>query len=177
MGRRSQHSSDCREDLKLADHVAHRLRTSAWEWHKSLGLRLHPRSRVRAARPHVGDAGGGGLETEGGGTVTITDSTFDHNQAIGGSNIQGNSNNFIAGWGHGGAISNSSWTPTAGSPPGANPSTVIASDLIITNNQAIGGAGDTGPLAGLGNGRRLDNRYGGTFPLRNRTIAPHPATG
>jgi hypothetical protein len=126
---------------------------------------------------HVGDAGGGGLETEGGGTVTIADSTFDHNQAIGGSNIQGNANNFIAGWGHGGAISNSSWTPTEGTAPGANPSTVIASNLTITNNQAIGGSGDTGPLAGLGDGGGIENWYGGTFTLSNSTIAYNHAIG
>jgi hypothetical protein len=126
---------------------------------------------------HVGDAGGGGLETEGGGTVTITDSTFDHNQAIGGSNIQGNGINFIAGWGHGGGISNSSWTPTAGTAPGANPSTVIASNLTITNNQAIGGAGDTGPLAGLGDGGGIENWYGGTFTISNSTIANNRAVG
>jgi hypothetical protein len=126
---------------------------------------------------HVGDAGGGGLETEGGGTVTITDSTFDHNQAIGGSNIQGNSHNFIAGWGHGGAISNSSWTPTAGTSPGANPSIVIASNLTITNNEAIGGAGDTGPFAGLGDGGGVENWYGGTFTIGNSTIAHNQAIG
>jgi hypothetical protein len=126
---------------------------------------------------HVGDAGGGGLETEGGGTVTITDSAFDHNQAIGGSNIRGNGNNFIAGWGHGGAISNSSWTPTAGTAPGANPSTVIASNLTVTNNQAIGGAGDTGPLGGLGDGGGIENWYGGTFNISNSTIASNQAIG
>jgi hypothetical protein len=126
---------------------------------------------------HVGDAGGGGLETEGGGTVTIADCTFDHNQAIGGSNIQGNGNNFIAGWGHGGAISNSSWTPTAGTAPGANPSTVIASNLTVTNNQAIGGAGDTGPFAGLGDGGGIENWYGGTFTISNSTIAYNQAIG
>jgi hypothetical protein len=98
---------------------------------------------------HVGDGGGGALDKELGGTVTISDSTFDHNQAIGGSNIQGNSNNFIAGWGHGGAINNSSWNPIAVSAPGAIPSILIASNLTITNNQAIGGAADTGPLAGV----------------------------
>jgi hypothetical protein len=126
---------------------------------------------------HVGDAGGGGLETEGGGAVTITDSIFDHNQAIGGSNIQGNGNNFIAGWGHGGAISNSSWTPTAGTAPGANPSIVIASNLTITNNQTIGGAGDTGPLAGLGDGGGIENWYGGTFTISNSTITNNQAIG
>jgi hypothetical protein len=124
---------------------------------------------------HVGDAGGGGLETEGGGTVTITDCTFDHNQAMGGSNILGNSKNFIAGWGHGGAISNSSWTPTAGTSPGANPSTVIASNLIITNNDAIGGAEDTGPFAGLGDGGGIENWYGGTFTISNSMIAYNQA--
>ena len=126
---------------------------------------------------HVGDAGGGALETEGGGTVTITDSTFDHNQAIGGSNIQGNDHNFIAGWGHGGAISNSSWTPTAGTAPGANPSIVIASNLTITNNEAIGGAGCTGPLAGLGDGGGVENWYGGTFTISGSTIANNQAIG
>jgi hypothetical protein len=126
---------------------------------------------------HVGDAGGGGLETEGGGMLTITYSTFDHNQAIGGSNTQGNRHNFIAGWGHGGGISNSSWTPTAGTAPGANPSIVIASNLIITNNEAIGGGGDTGPLAGLGDGGGIENWYGGTFTISNSTIAYNQAIG
>jgi hypothetical protein len=66
-------------------------------------------------RGHVGDGSGGGLINLTNGTATITDSTFAHNEARGGSgNIGGDSASggrgaFIVGWGLGGAITNEGW--------------------------------------------------------------------
>ena len=54
---------------------------------------------------------------------------------------------------------------------------MIASNLIVTNNQAIGGAEDTGVLAGLGNGGGIEDWYGGTFTISNSTIAHNQAIG
>ena len=51
-------------------------------------------------------------------------------------------------------------------------STLTASNLTLTNNQAIGGAGNTaGPLAGDGIGGGLVAGAGGAATISNSTIA------
>jgi hypothetical protein len=103
--------------------------------------------------------------------ATVTNSTFYHNQALGGNDNTAGSGDFILGWGHGGAISNSNWLS-------AGPqSTLIASNLTITDNQAVGGTGNTGAFAGEGNGGGLENWFGGRVTISDSMIADNQAIG
>jgi hypothetical protein len=122
---------------------------------------------------HVGDGGGGGIHFTDG-VATITNSTFDHNLAQGGTNNTGASNVFLVGWGHGGAITNDGWPL----PPLGGSDSMTGSGLTFTNNQAIGGAGNTGvPLAGDGIGGALDNWVAGVLTLSNSIIQNNQAIG
>jgi hypothetical protein len=102
-------------------------------------------------RGHVGDGSGGGfINLEG--PATVSDCFFDHNEAhggngnVGGTSLEGGVGAFIVGWGQGGAITNEGWERGEGS-------TLTASRLTLTHNEAIGGAGNSGnPLAGAGIG-------------------------
>jgi hypothetical protein len=124
-------------------------------------------------RGHVGDGGGGAIKNLPGSVATISDCTFDHNLAQGGINNTGAGSVFILGWGHGGAISNSDW-PFQGSASNS----LTGSGLTFTNNEAVGGAGNTGvPLAGDGIGGALDNWVAGVLTLSNSIIQNNQAIG
>jgi hypothetical protein len=129
-------------------------------------------------RGHVGDGSGGGLINLDNATATVTDCTFDHNEAhggdgnVGGTSLTGGSGAFIVGWGQGGAITNEGWNRAAGT-------TLIASNLTLTRNRAVGGAGNTGnALAGAGVGGGLASWWvSATVTIRNSTIAHNQAIG
>jgi hypothetical protein len=110
--------------------------------------------------------------------MTITDSTFDHNEAhggnnnVGGSSAQGGSGAFIVGWGMGGAITNEGWF-------NGFATSMVASNLTLTHNRAVGGDGNTGnSLAGAGVGGGLMSWWvGATTTISDSTIAHNQAIG
>src|SRR5262249_56661211 len=113
-----------------------------------------------------GIGGGGGLANQG--AVMITDSTFEHNEARGGSGNTGGTGWSPAGNGGGGGITNTG-VPTLSS-------TLVARNLTLRNNLAVGGAGNSSSTsAAVGEGGALLNPVGGTAALRTSTITDHHA--
>src|SRR5262249_62043982 len=109
-------------------------------------------------RGHVGEGSGGGMINIDNATATVTDCTFDHNEAhggndnVGGTSLTGGSGAFSAGWGLGGAITNEGWNRAGGT-------TLTASNLTLTHNTAVGGGGQSGNApAGAGGGRGTAKR-------------------
>jgi hypothetical protein len=129
-------------------------------------------------RGHVGDGSGGGLINLDGGTATVTDSTFDHNEArggddnVGGTSLTGGRGAFIVGWGLGGAITNEGWNRGTGT-------SMTASNLTLTHNRAVGGEGNTGNvLAGAGVGGGLASWWvAAPVTIRDSTVAHNQAVG
>jgi hypothetical protein len=94
----------------------------------------------------LGSAAGGAVESEG--PATITNCTFDHNQALGGSGNTGSGALLVVGTGDGGAIAEEQFGPNF-------VASLTVSNSTFTNNQAVGGAGNTGgfrPGGGWGGG-------------------------
>lgn len=114
----------------------------------------------------VGNASGGGLANLFGAAATITSSTFDHNEALGGSGNSGGGGSIIFSRGAGGAIANIGLFSSPGS--------LIACNLTLSNNRAIGGAGGNG---GNGFGGGIYNDGGSILEARGCTIAENQATG
>jgi hypothetical protein len=117
----------------------------------------------------LGFAAGGAIQNLG--AATITNSSFDQNQALGGS---GNSSvggaHSFAGAGRGGAI----FQPFLYGGPG----TLTASNLTFTNNLAKGGNGNSGdPHAGIGIGGAVDSEYGGSISITGCLFSGNKATG
>ena len=111
----------------------------------------------------VGFGAGGALGLMG--PATVTNSNFDHNQALGGSGNSGGNSVTALGRGVGGAIQNTAF--------GASQGTLTVSACTFTNNQAIGGAGNAGAgfvNEGLGGG--LDNTRGATATVSIAAAAP-----
>jgi hypothetical protein len=129
-------------------------------------------------RGHVGDGSGGGFINLDNGTATVSDSTFDHNEALGGdsnaggTSLAGGVGAFIVGWGQGGAITNEGWERGGGT-------TLTASHLTITHNEAIGGAGNSGNLlAGAGIGGGLNAWWiASVVTIRDSQFAHNNASG
>jgi hypothetical protein len=129
-------------------------------------------------RGHVGDGSGGGMINLDNATATVTDCTFDHNEArggagnAGGTSLTGGSGAFIVGWGLGGAITNEGWNRAGGT-------TLIASNLTLTHNRAVGGAGNTGnPLAGAGVGGGIASWWkSAVVTITDSTITHNQAIG
>jgi hypothetical protein len=129
-------------------------------------------STAPLGKGHVCDGAGGAIHPHSGTVATITDSSFDHNLARGGNNNTGGGNVFILGWGHGGAIDNDNWIDSFGS------NSLTASGLTFTDNQAVGGTGNTGvPLAGDGIGGALANWVAGVLTLSNSVFQNNRAIG
>ena len=99
-----------------------------------------------------GNGEGGGLFSAAGATATVSDSTIDHNQAIGGDGQNG-------GNGFGGGIF-----------VGSGASVSVRSSTIA-HNRADGGAGDDGGSDGLGIGGGVYNL--GTFTFDIATVIAH----
>lgn len=115
----------------------------------------------------VGYGVGGGLINEG--TATITNSTFDHNEALGGSFNGGASGSFRFGRGGGGGIFNALFF---------EPVTLTVSNCTFTDNRAVGGAGNAGgPLSGAGTGGGLANQNGATATVTGSTFTGNQAIG
>jgi hypothetical protein len=101
-------------------------------------------------------------------TATVTNCSFDHNQARGGSGNTGGSGNLI-GTGRGGGIFD-------GAPGFA--ANLTASNLTFTDNRAVGGAGNSGdPLAGAGVGGALQNGFGAPATVSNSMFSGNQAIG
>jgi hypothetical protein len=117
---------------------------------------------------YIGLGAGGGLLNHG--TAAIADSSFDHNEARGGSGDTGASGFLVVGAGAGGAINNSG-VPTQSA-------ILTASNLVLRSNLAIGGAGNTGgALAGAGFGGAITNILGVSLTLSNSTVSDNRALG
>ena len=117
------------------------------------------------AQGEVGTARGGALGIGNGGVATVTNSTFDHNVALGGSNNTAGTAPVIIGTGRGGGM----FSELA--------STLTASGLTLTNNQAIGGQGAPGSSAGDGLGGGIYNDGTSKVTVTTSTITQNSATG
>jgi hypothetical protein len=114
---------------------------------------------------NLGQGVGGAIVTEG--VATITNSSFDHNLARGGSGDTGGSGVVLNGRGIGGAIASFFF-----------PVSLTVSRCTFTDNQAVGGSGDTGGLiVGTGAGGGIDNERGGTATITNSTFTGNQAIG
>jgi len=126
----------------------------------------------------AGDGRGGGFINLNDATATVSDCIFDHNQAhggdgnVGGTSLEGGAGAFIVGWGEGGAITTSSWEP-------GRATTLTASRLVLTNNEAIGGEGNSGnPFASAGTGGGLSTWWPATsVTISNSLFALNHASG
>jgi len=129
-------------------------------------------------RGHVGDGSGGGFINLDNGTASVTDCTFDHNEAfggndnIGGTSLEGGAGAFIVGWGQGGAMTNEGWERGGGT-------TLTASHLTLTHNEAIGGTGNSGNLlAGAGIGGGMNAWWiASSVTIRDSLVAHNQASG
>jgi hypothetical protein len=129
------------------------------------GSHSDARTRVQGV---VGMGEGGGAAFTG--VSTVSDSTFVHNQARGGNDNTGGSGVLEIGGGNGGAIAN-----TAVQVAGV---TLNATNLTLSQNEAIGGTGNSGGiLTGDGLGGGLENDGGATATISNSTIANNQAIG
>jgi hypothetical protein len=117
---------------------------------------------------YIGSGRGGALFTDGG--ATVTNSTFFGNQALGGNGNTGGSGALLVGIGDGGAI--------ATDPFGSPPRLLTVSSCAFTNNQAVGGAGDSASaFVGEGMGGALEN-FGGTITtVTGSTFSGNQAIG
>jgi hypothetical protein len=96
-------------------------------------------------------------------------SSFDHNQALGGSDDSGGSGVTLVGRGTGGGISSSVLT---------TPAALTVSNCAFTNNQAIGGCRDAGSTtSGDGLGGGLANFLGSIATITNCTFTGNQAIG
>jgi hypothetical protein len=115
---------------------------------------------------YVGIADGGALSTQSG-TATITDSVLDHNLAQGGSGNIGGGGSINFGWAAGGGIGIFF--------PGI---TLAASHVTLSNNRAVGGAGNAnGLLAGDGIGGGFANVSGAIATLSECNFTNNQAIG
>ena len=128
-------------------------------------------------RGHVGDGSGGGFININGGTATVSDSIFDHNVAlggngnVGGTSLEGGVGAFIVRWGQGGAITNEGWNLDNGT-------TLTISRLTLTHNEAIGGARNSGNLAGAGIGGGINAWWiASSVTIRDSRFAHNKASG
>jgi hypothetical protein len=127
---------------------------------------------------YVGAAIGGGLAN--GGVATVTDCTFENNEALGGTGNTGGSGFMFVGAAIGGAISTSAENTSA------TPGILTASNLTLRHNLAVGGAGNaTGNVVGEAIGGGLTNSGAGvvtpsggsTTTISNSTIMDNQAVG
>jgi hypothetical protein len=124
-------------------------------------------SRGFTSNSRVGHSLGGAVQNDG--TATVTNSTFDHNEALGGSNNTGGGG-LILGRGAGGAIASFGFL--------TNQVGMTVSNCTFTDNEAVGGAGNTGgPFAGQGAGGALLNERGSTAEVADSTFTDNLAIG
>jgi hypothetical protein len=115
----------------------------------------------------VGHAIGGAVQNSA--SATVTNSTFDHNEALGGSNNPGGGS-LILGRGAGGAIGSFSFL--------TEQATLTVSNCTFTGNRAVGGTGNTGgPSAGQGVGGAILNERGSIATVTGSTFTGNQAIG
>jgi hypothetical protein len=115
----------------------------------------------------VGHAVGGAVQNDG--PATITNSSFDHNEALGGSNNAGGGA-FILGRGAGGAIGSFSFL--------GNQTTLAVSACTFTDNRGVGGTGNAGgPFAGQGAGGAILNERESIATVTGSTFTGNQAIG
>jgi hypothetical protein len=116
----------------------------------------------------IGHAEGGAVDSQG--VATITNSTFDHNEALGGNNNTGGSGVALNGRAAGGAIGSFQFFTT--------PAILTVSNCTFTDNQAIGGSENIGGLiVGVGIGGAIANDRGGTATVTGSTFIGNQAIG
>jgi hypothetical protein len=114
----------------------------------------------------VGHSIGGAVQNDG--SATVTNSTFDHNEALGGNNNAGGGA-LLLGRGAGGAIGSFNFSSQA---------TLTVSNCTFSDNQAIGGTGNTGSaFAGDGAGGAFLNERGSAATVTGCTFTGNQATG
>jgi hypothetical protein len=117
----------------------------------------------------LGLASGGALDNQN--SATVTNSTFIGNEARAGSGNSGSAGFLIVGRAVGGAIDN--WFF-----PGEAPGDLIASNLLFTDNEAVGGDANVGgPFGGYGIGGALSNQFGATTTVSDCTFTGNQAVG
>jgi hypothetical protein len=100
--------------------------------------------------------------------LSVTNSTFRNNQAVGGA---GGAGGIFAGDGIGGAIMTVDYGPTAVAV------TATVSGSTFSGNQAVGGAGGSGRNGADGLGGALANVLGSTLSVSGCTLSGNQATG
>jgi hypothetical protein len=117
----------------------------------------------------IGHAEGGAVQTSG--SAAITNSTFDHDLALGGSNNKGGSGVALNGRGAGGAIGSFNFGFSF-------PVGLTVSNCTFTDNQAVGGSGNAGGLiVGTGVGGGIANDRGCTATVTDCTFTGNQAIG
>ncbi len=109
-----------------------------------------------------GEADGGGIYSSSTGTVSISQTTFSGNKALGGAGFDG-STSAAAGGAGGGAVGGGAYMID-----GTGPSTVSFTGDTFIDNQAIGGAGGNG-ATGLDSGTGAD-AFGGAAEITQNAI-------
>jgi hypothetical protein len=116
---------------------------------------------------YVGIGRGGGVSNLG--VATVTDSTFDHNQALGGSGNTSGGGALTVGDGFGGGLVNRLFSGRT---------TMTVSNCTFSNNQAVGGTGNSGQtFTGEGVGGGFANLQGAMATVTGSTFTGNQALG
>jgi hypothetical protein len=121
----------------------------------------------------VGNAHGGGLANLGGSAATVLSSTFDHNEALGGSNNGGGGAAIIFSRGAGGGIANTNAASLS-----AEDSILTVRDSTFAHNRAVGGtSGSAATIAGPGAGGGIATLFGAMTAITGSTFDANHAIG
>jgi hypothetical protein len=123
---------------------------------------------------NVASGGGGGLFDSG--VATVANCTFTGNMALGGSGNTAGSGVVRVGDGVGGGIATA--MVGAGAPAGSAAQNLTVTGCTFTDNEAVGGAGNTGGVTtGAGIGGGLQTNFGSTVTVSNSGFSGNQAVG